>query len=71
MSAQSTSPQTSIPVQERLLWGLNDLVALLGLSRRMIERQIATGMIPRCDLRVGRRLFWRPETIRRWIENSK
>jgi hypothetical protein len=57
----------AIPIRDKLLWDLNDIAALTGLSRRLLERQISAGQMPPCDLRIGRRCLWRPETVRRWI----
>jgi hypothetical protein len=60
----------AVPILERLTWGLNDLAALTGLSRRSLERARSGGRLPPPDLRVGKRVLWRRETIRRWIEGG-
>jgi len=52
---------------ERLAYRLNDLVALLGVSRRLLERERSAGRLPKPDRTIGRVLLWRPETIREWL----
>jgi hypothetical protein len=57
----------AVPIHERLTWGLADLAALTGLSRRTLERERSAGRLPRPDLKVGKRVLWKPETIHFWI----
>ena len=67
----SPAPQSArptVPLRDRLTWGIDDLSALTGLSRRTLERERSAGRFPKPDLYVGKRPMWRPETIRRWIE---
>jgi hypothetical protein len=59
----------SVPIRDRLLWDLNDITALTGLSRRFLERQLATGAMVACDTRVGRRCFWKPDRIIGWLDS--
>jgi predicted DNA-binding transcriptional regulator AlpA len=59
-----------VPIHERLTWGLDDLSALTGLSRRTLERERSAGRLPKPDLRVGKRVLWKPETIREWVEGG-
>jgi hypothetical protein len=56
-----------VPIHEKLVWSADDISALTGLSRRLLERERSAGRMPPPDIRVGRRVLWRPETIRRWI----
>jgi hypothetical protein len=65
-----SEPIPAVPIKDKLTWDLADLAALTGLSRRLLERELAAGRLPRCDLRVGRRCLWRPESIREWIEKG-
>jgi hypothetical protein len=65
-----SDPPFTVPVRDKLTWDLADIAALTGLSRRLLERELSAGRMPRCDLRVGRRCLWRPETIHRWIEEG-
>jgi predicted DNA-binding transcriptional regulator AlpA len=46
---------------------LADISALTGFSRSLLERELAARRMPRPDLRKGRRMVWRPSTIRRWL----
>jgi len=44
---------------------------LCGVCRRSVERMIARRQLPPPDLVVCRRLKrWRPDTIRRWLEEG-
>jgi hypothetical protein len=54
-------------IQLKLVWDLEDIRLLTGLSRRLLERELAAGRMPKPDLRVGRRCLWRPRTIRSWL----
>ena len=62
-----TVPRATVSIHERLTWGLKEISALTGLSSRHLQRELAAGKMPKPDLRIGRRVLWRPETIRRWI----
>jgi predicted DNA-binding transcriptional regulator AlpA len=53
-----------------LTWGLDDIEALTGLSRRTLERLRSSGKFPRPDLVVGRRVLWRPSSIQEWIDKQ-
>jgi predicted DNA-binding transcriptional regulator AlpA len=59
-----------VPIHDRLAWDLDEISVLTSLSRRTLERLRAGGKFPRPDLTVGRRVLWRPETVRRWIEGG-
>ena len=58
------------PRVEPLTYRLEDLVDALGLSRRFLERERAAGRFPKPDLRLGKAVLWRVETIRTWIERG-
>ena len=58
------------PSLERLALRFDDLPALLGVSRRTLERERSAGRFPRPDLTIGRMPLWRPETIREWVERG-
>ena len=49
---------------------IDDLAALLGCSRRLVERMRSAGKIPKPDIKIGKMPRWKPETIRRWIEGG-
>jgi hypothetical protein len=59
-----------VPIQERLTWGIDDLSALTGLSRRTLEREKSAGRLPAPDIRVGRRPLWLKQTILGWLEKG-
>ena len=63
-------PASSIPIDCRLTLGLREIALLTGLSRRLIEREMAAGRFPRPDVRVGRRTLWKPDTVKTWIETG-
>jgi hypothetical protein len=48
----------------------DDLARVLNASRRTVERMRAGGKLPRPDLYVGKMPRWRPETVRRWIDEQ-
>jgi len=61
----------SIPLKDRLYWSLDDVAALCGVSRRLLERQLSSGRMPPCDARIGRRILFKPATILRWLDERK
>jgi hypothetical protein len=58
-----------VPVRDKLLWGWDDIAALTGLSRRLLEQQVSARRMPGPDIRVGRRALFRPATIIAWLES--
>ncbi|MCA8950172.1 MAG: AlpA family phage regulatory protein [Planctomycetes bacterium] len=57
----------AIPVAEKLMWDLADLVAVTGLSRSALVRLRDRGELPKpVDIGVGR-VCWAAESIRKWI----
>jgi hypothetical protein len=59
-----------VPVRDKLLWGWSDIVALTGLSRRLLEREVSAGRMPAPDVKIcRRRALWRPATITEWLES--
>ena len=69
-----TSPNPRPPVQPLteavLTWRLSAVAKALGISRRTLERERAAGRFPRPDKVIGRMPFWKPETVRRWIDEG-
>ena len=49
---------------------LDDLAALLNVSRRWLERERSAGRVPKPDFQAGRCPRWKPATIRGWIETG-
>jgi predicted DNA-binding transcriptional regulator AlpA len=50
------------------LLSIDDLIRILGCSRRLLERMRAAGKLPHPDIMIGRMPRWKAETIRDWIE---
>jgi excisionase family DNA binding protein len=67
-AAIKTTPR--IPLRDKLLWSLDDLAALLGISRRMLERMLASGRLVQPSLRIGRRILFKPEVIYAWLDQQ-
>jgi hypothetical protein len=65
--AAAVNPPPIVPVRDKLVWSLADITALTGFSRSLLERELSAGKMPEPDLRKGRRMVWRPSTIRRWL----
>jgi predicted DNA-binding transcriptional regulator AlpA len=61
----------TVPIRDRLLWGWDDIAALTGLSRRLLEREVSAGRMPPPDVRIGRRARYRPATITGWLDSRK
>jgi hypothetical protein len=73
LNAPSPPPQDSeaagpVPIRDKLLWGWDDIAALTGLSRRLLQREVSASRMPAPDVRVCRRALWRPRTITAWLE---
>jgi hypothetical protein len=66
LSRPAESPD-SRPVVERLTYRLDEVAASLGVSRRAIERERATGRFPAPDVQIGKMPLWRRETLVGWI----
>jgi predicted DNA-binding transcriptional regulator AlpA len=62
--------QPAAAVVERLALRLDEIAKALGVSRSAIERERRAGRFPRPDLTIGRMPLWRPETVRRWVEEG-
>lgn len=66
----STAPGAPSPVADppiRLLYRLDELPAMLGVSRRLIDSERAAGRFPAPDVRMGRVPLWSLETLQAWI----
>ncbi len=63
-------PATRAAVLVQPLLTREDLCAVLRCGTATLDRLRAAGRLPRPDLRIGRSPRWRPETIRRWIEEG-
>ena len=58
------------PLAGRVTIRLDEVAALLGISRRVLERERSAGRFPRPDMTIGRMPLWKPETIRAWVEGG-
>lgn len=50
---------------DKLFFNRQELAHSLGLSSRTVARLLSAGKLPR-PIRLGRRLLWRAEDVRRW-----
>ena len=64
------STNAALPPVEKLLWGIMEVAAALGIARRTLERMISAGQFPKADLHIGRMPKWRRETVAGWIERG-
>jgi predicted DNA-binding transcriptional regulator AlpA len=62
-------PRHRSPLRDRLLWSWDDIAALTGLSRRLLEREVSAGRMPPPDVRIGRRACFRPATVTAWLDS--
>jgi hypothetical protein len=58
------------PSVDRLALRLDELAIALGVSRRLLEREKAADRLPKPDMYIGRIPLWRPDTVRRWVEEG-
>ncbi len=52
------------------LLSIAELIAILGVSRRTLERMISGGEFPPADIRIGKLPRWRRATYERWISKG-
>jgi len=52
----------------RLTLRIEELAEAIGVSRRVLERELSAGRFPKPDLRIGKMPLWRVETVRDWLE---
>ena len=55
---------------DRLVYRLDQLAELLGVSRRTIERERSAGRFPQPDMHIGKAPLWKPTTIQQWIDSG-
>ncbi len=56
--------------QVRIAWNLDEAAGAIGITVRHLQRLIAQGHGPR-PVRLGRRVVFRPETIRAWLQEKE
>jgi excisionase family DNA binding protein len=49
------------------LLSIGDLVRILNIGRRTLERMISSGEFPSADIRIGKLPRWRRATLAAWI----
>jgi predicted DNA-binding transcriptional regulator AlpA len=59
------------PTVDRFTLRFGELEAALGVSRRLLERELSAGRFPQPDVHIGRVPLWRPSTIDRWLDSQK
>ena len=52
------------------LLSIGDLVKILNIGRRTLERMISSGEFPSADIRIGKLPRWRRVTLAAWIEKG-
>lgn len=52
---------------ERLLWGLADLMRVLDRSRASLDRDVKAGRLPK-PIKLGTSLKWRKSDVRLWLD---
>lgn len=52
-----------------LVYDAADISMLIGIGQRTLWRWIATGVFPKPDIRIGKRIVkWRRETVLAWLD---
>jgi len=69
MDMKPECPDMNVAAIESLIT-VDDLAMVLVTTRRTVDRMRSAGKIPKPDLHVGKMPRWRPETIRRWIDQQ-
>ena len=70
MNSETKTKPPVAPRAERLVYRLDELAELLGVSRRTIERERSAGRFPKPDLQIGKAPLWKPTTIQGWIDRG-
>jgi hypothetical protein len=72
LERQAKPAPPAVPLDGRLTLRLDELAQVLGVSRRVLERERAAGRLPKPDLTIGRRMpLYRIETIRDWLAQQQ
>jgi predicted DNA-binding transcriptional regulator AlpA len=69
MAPPPPNPAPPVAIRDKLAWGWDEISALTGVSRRLLERQLSAGKMPHPDVRIGRRVLWRPASIIAWFDS--
>lgn len=68
MSAAVQRPRAELPIAPLL--SIRDIARIASVSVRTLERERSADRFPKPDLRIGRALRWKPETVRAWIDSN-
>lgn len=52
-------------------WTVADVAAAFGVKQSTVRAYLARQQIPEPDGKIGRTVWWRPETIREWRKNAR
>ena len=68
----STSEPSDLPdsvpaAPERLAYRLDELANVLGVSRRLLERERSAGRLLKPDVKIGRVPLWRVQSVKDWL----
>jgi len=55
---------------QRLTLRIEELAEAIGVSRRVLERELSASRFPKPDLRIGKMPLWRLDTISAWLERG-
>ncbi len=61
---------STIQALELALYGWPELLRVVPIPRRTIEKLIAIGEFPKASRYLGRRPYWLPEVVRQWAEGG-
>jgi hypothetical protein len=67
---QPRSAPPAVPLDGRLTLRLDELAHALGVSRRVLERERASGRLLPPDLTIGRMPLYRIESVRAWLASG-
>lgn len=68
LQSKQQRKQVVVPLSQKEQWDLGEVAAVTGLSATTINRFRDRGQFP-TERRIGRRVFWKPEDIRAWLES--
>ncbi len=54
----------------RLTLRIEELAEAIGVSRRVLERELSAGRFPKPDLRIGKMPLWRVESLDAWLKRG-
>ncbi|GEM_PF-7071040 len=70
MNSPDDLPTSGIKPTDRMILWKRDLVVMLGVGLRTLERMISSGEVPAPDRRLRGRPAWLTTTIQAWLKKS-